>query len=717
MAATRRPSVHIYQDPIHSPPMHQSSPRPPPQLQPSAMPLQALHNPPNNPDVVLAASIHPQPYQTSPQKPYYISPPKPTQDYNYINIPPPHMPNPYTDSPTKKSTMPPPRHIRPEPMSQQPLFTTFSSTLETFEQENYQRPPSAHDHFADFPEPAYPRKTLKRSYSDVAPRNDKMCLKPNSSQEDSTTLPEPEDMPFIEDDGNKPTYSYAQMIGMAILRAPNRRLTLAQIYDWISTTFAFYREDTKQGWHNSIRHNLSLNKAFKKMERPKGDAGKGSYWVIEPGMEASFLKDKNRKGNNLSQITMHATIMRPDFHSASQPAPELAPSPFISEPIMSQERPQTAPALPELSSDATLPASDPALNEDNDVVDMSHLRQPESSPLHAINSSPPIPAALHHRSGSSPSGRRQASSTRGHKRGAATMDDSGYFSSIESSILRPNKTNVILTSEIDVGPPRKKQRVGRAEEEIQRMRSSSHDITPSHKRTRTVNFSIAVDPESSSPLRPSSATSFDPATPFHKFKKPHLPPQSVSPNTQLHLHRKAMQDFTNSPIKSFGLFPPSSVDLDAWSPLKLPPLPQEHQENEFEIFSDPMVGMTPATPGFSSPVKPLKRPSLARASTTALSNIMHNASKLNSKTPSRLPASLFKSPQVALNGSPLKTSTTYMPVLEDENTVQDDLFDFESFENEDSDEALDLGKGFSKIGAPPVMKRPSLGGRSITSRF
>jgi hypothetical protein len=47
-------------------------------------------------------------------------------------------------------------------------------------------------------------------------------------------LPEPDQMPSVEDDGNKPSYSYAMLIGMAILRAPSRRLTLAQIYKWIS---------------------------------------------------------------------------------------------------------------------------------------------------------------------------------------------------------------------------------------------------------------------------------------------------------------------------------------------------------------------------------------------------------------------------------------------------------------------------------------------------
>ncbi|CAG8575672.1 6793_t:CDS:2, partial [Ambispora gerdemannii] len=52
------------------------------------------------------------------------------------------------------------------------------------------------------------------------------------------------------------------------------------------------------GWENSIRHNLSLNKAFRKLPRTEGQLGKGCYWTILPDHETiidnSWFKGQNR---------------------------------------------------------------------------------------------------------------------------------------------------------------------------------------------------------------------------------------------------------------------------------------------------------------------------------------------------------------------------------------------------------------------------------------
>jgi forkhead transcription factor HCM1 len=532
-------------------------------------------------------------------------------------------------------------------------------------------------------------------------------------------------MPPIEDDGNKPAYSYAQMIGMAILRAPNRRLTLAQIYEFISNTWAYYREDTKQSWHNSIRHNLSLHKAFTKQERPKGDAGKGSYWVIEPEMAGQFIKDRNRRGNNMSQMTINSTSVQPP--KLAQPLSDaLTPNPFLLQTNL-PPRPQTAPALPELSSDATLPASDPALvDQETAEAENSNIAQPKSSPPDAINSSPPILTSKHRRNPSSPTARIQRpSSSRQQKPASSRMDDSGYFSSLESSVLRPNKATVVLTSELDKEPRRRIS--GRAEEEIARIRSSSHDVTPSHSRFRNATANVG---QSSSPVRVNSpSTRLNPVTPSVVFKKPMRPPPSISPNTQLSQHRRMMREFANSPLKSFGM----CSDSDMYSPFKWATLTPAGgvQEDSFQIFTDNLLGLPPGTPLYaSSPLKPsVARTTAGRAntSTNVLAEAMTNAHKLNAKTPTR--GSLLRPGVRTTNfGSPVKGAMNNLTTLDDSG----DLFDFNSYENH-SDDGLDILQGFGKIGESSFqnipgplttvagkndhIRRPSLGGRSFTSRF
>jgi len=65
-------------------------------------------------------------------------------------------------------------------------------------------------------------------------------------------------------DESKPPYSYAQLIVQAVASASDRQLTLSGIYSYITKNYPYYRFVDK-GWQNSIRHNLSLNRYFIKV--------------------------------------------------------------------------------------------------------------------------------------------------------------------------------------------------------------------------------------------------------------------------------------------------------------------------------------------------------------------------------------------------------------------------------------------------------------------
>ncbi|ADM12621.1 Forkhead/HNF3 transcription factor [Encephalitozoon intestinalis ATCC 50506] len=78
----------------------------------------------------------------------------------------------------------------------------------------------------------------------------------------------------------KPSLSYAQIITRAIRTSKTGKLTLSEIYKWIEDSFEYYRY-ANPVWKNSIRHNLSLNKCFKKVPRDPGTRGKGGKWMLD----------------------------------------------------------------------------------------------------------------------------------------------------------------------------------------------------------------------------------------------------------------------------------------------------------------------------------------------------------------------------------------------------------------------------------------------------
>ncbi|KJH41507.1 fork head domain protein [Dictyocaulus viviparus] len=92
----------------------------------------------------------------------------------------------------------------------------------------------------------------------------------------------------------KPPLSYAQLIMDAMAERKVKKITLSEIYEYVSRRYAYYRS-SKGPWKNSIRHNLSCNQLFKRIPRQNGEKGKGSYWTINDVSTNTHNSNKKTK--------------------------------------------------------------------------------------------------------------------------------------------------------------------------------------------------------------------------------------------------------------------------------------------------------------------------------------------------------------------------------------------------------------------------------------
>lgn len=111
---------------------------------------------------------------------------------------------------------------------------------------------------------------------------------------DDDTPPSPahSDMPYDarQNPNCKPPYSFSCLIFMAIEDSPTKRLPVKDIYNWILEHFPYFA-NAPTGWKNSVRHNLSLNKCFKKVDKERSQSiGKGSLWCIDPEYRQNLIQ-------------------------------------------------------------------------------------------------------------------------------------------------------------------------------------------------------------------------------------------------------------------------------------------------------------------------------------------------------------------------------------------------------------------------------------------
>lgn len=104
-------------------------------------------------------------------------------------------------------------------------------------------------------------------FDGVASNHSKISLS-NNNLPVSNRMKHPTHIPYDPQlhKNSKPPYSFSCLIFMAIEDSPVKALPVKEVYAWILDHFPYFR-NAPTGWKNSVRHNLSLNKCFRKVEK------------------------------------------------------------------------------------------------------------------------------------------------------------------------------------------------------------------------------------------------------------------------------------------------------------------------------------------------------------------------------------------------------------------------------------------------------------------
>nr|XP_023664576.1 forkhead box protein P1-B-like isoform X2 [Paramormyrops kingsleyae] len=183
----------------------------------------------------------------------------------------------------------------------------------------------------------------------------------------------------------RPPFTYASLIRQAILESPEKQLTLNEIYNWFTRTFAYFRRNTAT-WKNAVRHNLSLHKCFVRVENVKG-----AVWTVD---EMEFQKRRPQKMSGSPALMKNMTTSltySPAYSSAFETSAADRNIPFYTTALTGSPPLLSQPSLPHEdangftedsvdSDDSPGPSALPALN-DGDIKEEPMAEEGDLAPL------------------------------------------------------------------------------------------------------------------------------------------------------------------------------------------------------------------------------------------------------------------------------------------------------------------------------------------------
>ncbi|XP_016337160.1 forkhead box protein N1-like [Sinocyclocheilus anshuiensis] len=109
----------------------------------------------------------------------------------------------------------------------------------------------------------------------------------------------------------KPVFSYSILIFLALRNSKTGSLPVSEIYSFMTEHFPYFKT-APDGWKNSVRHNLSLNKCFEKVENKNGNSSrKGCLWALNPA-KVEKMQEELHKWRRKDPLTVRRSMARPE---------------------------------------------------------------------------------------------------------------------------------------------------------------------------------------------------------------------------------------------------------------------------------------------------------------------------------------------------------------------------------------------------------------------